>query len=65
MKIAKRLTKGVKAYKKDNLAQNDFIHDIGISRNIFFELKFNPEFESLMRPFTKRKIIKALAKLGF
>ncbi len=65
MSIAKRLTKGVEAYEKDNLAQNDFINDIGISRNIFFELKFNPKFEALMRPFTKRKIIKSLESLGF
>ena len=65
MTIAKRLNKGVISYAKDNLAQNDFIHAMGISRNVFFELKFNPKFEAIMRPFTKRKIIKSLAKLGF
>lgn len=65
MTIAKRLIKGVEVYAKDNLSQNDFIHDIGISRNIFFELKKHPAFEALMRPITKRNIIKSLAKLGF
>ena len=65
MSIAKRLKNGAEAYRFDNLSQNDFIHDIGISRNLFFELKFNPSFEKIMRPLTKRNIIKSLAKLGF
>jgi len=65
MSIASRLEKGVKAYFEDNFSQNDFIRDVGIGRNLFFELKFHPENESNLMPFTKRKLIKSLARLGF
>ena len=66
MSIASRLEKGLKAYFSDNYSQNDFIKDLDIGRNLYFDLKFISDYENdLMRPFTKRKLDKSLARLGF
>ena len=65
MELWKRLKKGAESYTRDNLSQNDFIGDIGISRNTFFALKKDYRYEKIMLPLTKRKIIKGLSKLGF
>ena len=65
MELSNRLKKGVEAYSNDNLSQNDFIEAVGISRNTFFALKKNPEYQKIMLPITKRKLIKGLTRLGF
>ena len=65
MELAIRLKNGVESYANDNLSQNDFIENVAISRNTFFALKRNPDYELIMLPKTKRRIIKELARLGF
>jgi len=65
MNISERLETGRKAYDSDNFSQNHFIDDIGISRNVYFDLKNNKrKFKDLL-PVTRRRLLEGLELLGF
>jgi len=65
MNIPERLTNGVETYDSDNRSQNDFIDDLGISRNVYFDLKNEKrEFKNLL-PCTRRRLLEGLELLGF
>ena len=65
MTIQKRLEAGVKAYDLDNFSQNSFIDDLGVSRNIYFDLKNKVKEFSDLLPSTRRKLLEGLELLGF
>lgn len=65
MDIFERLEKGVKTYDSDNMSQNDFIDDLGISRNIFFALKQKKRTFKGLSPIARRRVLKGLELLGF
>lgn len=65
MDIEQRLVIGVEAYDSDNRSQNDLIDDLGISRNVYFDLKNKRRLFKDLLPCTRRRLIEGLELLGF